>query len=149
MKVTVKITGDKAILGSLSLMNVKGRIRLGQAVDRSSAAILVGAQARVPKRSGELAKTLRRKISPSGLSATIMAGYGQLARKGKAAGARARGIKVNDGKGVYAPVVEFGSSTSPAQPFLFPALEAEKPAFLAGCNAAMEHTVTDVERGTS
>ena len=145
MKVTVKITGDKAILGSLSLMNVKGRQRLEKAVDRSSANVLAGAIARVHVRSGELKKTIRRKISTSGMSATIMAGYGQLERKGKAAGKRARGIKVNQGKGVYAPVEEFGSQTNPANPFLFPALEAEKPAFYADCEKAMDATCAEVK----
>jgi HK97 gp10 family phage protein len=142
MRVSVKITGDKALIGSLSLMNVVGRMQLERAVDRSSAAILAGAQERVPQLTGELKKTLRRKISATGMSAAIMAGYGELQRKGKAAGIRARGGKANDTKGVYAPVIEFGSARSPAHPFLFPALDAEKPAFIAACNAAMDTTVS-------
>jgi hypothetical protein len=146
MKVTVKITGDRAILGSLSMLDLAGRGRLERQVDTSSARILEGAQERVPKRTMELYKTLRRKIARSGLSATIMAGYGELARKGKAAGARSRGLKVNEGKGVYAPVVEFGSQKSPAEPFLFPSLEAEKPAFIAGCGVALRGAVADAEK---
>lgn len=148
MKVTVKVTGDKAILGSLSLLNVAGRRRLERQVDKSSAAIEAGAKARVPKRTGELEKTIRRKVSRSGMSAAVMAGYGELARKGKAKGARSRGQKVNDGKGVYAPVVEFGSQTNPAEPFMFPALEAEKPSFIAGCNDALKGAVADAEKAT-
>lgn len=146
MKVTVKVTGDRAIIGSLSMLDMAGRNRLEKAVDTSSAKILAGAQARVPRRSGELAKTLRRKVSSSKLSATIMAGYGELARKGKARVARARGVAVNEGAGVYAPVVEFGSQRSPAEPFLFPALEAEKPSFIAVCGDALKGAVNDAEK---
>jgi HK97 gp10 family phage protein len=146
MRVSVKITGARAIIGSLTLMNVVARMQLERAIDRSSAAILAGAQERVPQLTGELKKTLRRKISASGMSAAIMAGYGELQRKGKAAGIRARGGKANDTKGVYAPVVEFGSKRSAARPFLFPALEAEKPSFIAACNTAMNNTVAAAEK---
>jgi HK97 gp10 family phage protein len=147
MRVSVKVTGDKAIIGALSMMNVVGRMQLERAVDTSSAAILAGALARVPSVTGELKKSLRRKISKSGMSAAIMAGYGELQRKGKAAGIRARGGRANDTKGVYAPVVEFGSARSVAKPFLFPALEAEKPSFIAACNTAMNNTVATAEKG--
>jgi hypothetical protein len=75
-----------------------------------------------------------------------MAGYGQMARKGRAKAARTRGQKVNQGKGVYAPAVEFGSMGKPAEPFLFPALEAESSAFVAGCGAAMDQAIGDAVR---
>ena len=147
MRVSVKVTGARAIIGSLSMMDVVARMHLEHAVDVSSAAILAGALERVPRLTGELAKTLRRKISRTGMSAAIMAGHGELTRKGKSQGLRAKGLAVNAGKGVYAPVVEFGSATNPAHPFLFPALEAEKPAFLAACELAMHKTVDTAERG--
>lgn len=37
----------------------------------------------------------------------------------------------------YAPFVEFGTSKSPAQPFLFPAAEDERPEFLAKIKKVM------------
>ena len=154
MKITVKLSGFKELAGSLSALNVLGRLRLQKQVDRSSANILAGATARVPvgnagdPHAGELKKSLRRKIAPSGLSAKIMAGYGEMARKGEAAGARTRGRKVNEGKGVYAPAIEFGSVGKPAHPFLFPALEAEAPAFVAGTAAALNQAIGDaVKKG--
>lgn len=154
MKVTVKMSGFKELTGSLSMINVAGRVRLEKAVDTSSAAILSGAQARVPVGSaddphaGDLKKSLRRKISSSGMSAAIMAGFGQMARKGRAKAARTRGEKVNVGKGVYAPAVEFGSEGKPAEPFLYPALNAEAPAFVARCSEAMGQAIGDaVKKG--
>lgn len=154
MKVTVKMSGFKELAGSLSLVNVAGRVRLEKQVDTSSAAILAGAQARVPvggagdPHAGELKKSLRRKISASGMSAAVMAGFGQMARKGSARAARARGEKVNQGKGIYAPAVEFGAMGKPAEPFLFPALEAESSAFVAGCSRALDQALGDaVKKG--
>lgn len=143
MKITVKMTGFQSLIGSLSMFNVEGRKRLERAVDRSSANIEAGAKSRVPKLTGELEKSIRRKIAPSGMSATIMAGFGQMARKGKARAARAKGEKVNQGKGIYAPAIEFGSLNKPAEPFLFPALEAESSAFASACGAAMNETLGD------
>lgn len=148
MKISVKMSGFKPLIGSLSLFNVAGRKRLAQAVDQSSAKIEAGAKARAPQRSGELVKTIRRKLAPNKMSAAIMAGHGQMARKGKAKAARAKGQKVNQGKGVYAPAIEFGSVGKPAQPFLFPALAAEANAFVAACGSAMDQALGDaVKKG--
>lgn len=148
MKVSVKMSGFKELVGSLSMFNVAGRKRLAQAVDRSSARIEAGAKARVPKLSGELEKSIRRKMAPSGMSAAIMAGHGEMARKGKATTARSKGQRVNQGKGVYAPAVEFGSVGKPAEPFLFPALHAESGAFAAACGTAMDQALGDaVKKG--
>jgi HK97 gp10 family phage protein len=150
MKVTVKISGFEDLIGSLGLMDVSARTKLAKAVDHSSANILAGAQERVPvggahdPHPGELKKTLRRKISRDGLSAMIMAGYGEMAHKGGELGRkRSRGAKVNEGRGVYAPAVEFGSMGKPEHPFLRPARDAEAGPFVAACGEAMKQVLDE------
>lgn len=42
----------------------------------------------------------------------------------------------------YAPFVEFGSRKSQAQPFLSPAVEAERPAFEAACASLLGRVIS-------
>lgn len=47
----------------------------------------------------------------------------------------------------YAPFVEFGTSRSPAQPFLFPAFEAIRPHFQADVSAAIRSAAAELRAG--
>jgi hypothetical protein len=143
MKVVVTIQHPNGPANQFTAMRLATHRRVIAQVADSAAAILAGALSRVPVATGTLKSTLRLQIAKSGYAARIMAGYGQLAK----AGGAARQIRAGGaGKGSYAPVVEFGSKRSKAVPFLFPALEEERPHFIAGVNDALGGAVHDAEK---
>ena len=95
---------------------------------------------------GELRDTIRSRIieDEGGVAGFVLAGYGKLPRrlKGKATSKRTKAAKARRQKrtmgpltreeaklGAYAMVIEYGSPREgkAAQPYLRPALEAEKP----------------------
>lgn len=78
------------------------RNQINEATDATRKAIVEGAKARVPVRTGELKRSIRSTMDK---------------RRGKAkVSARAR----------HAHLVEFGTVNMPAKPFLQPAAEAER-----------------------
>lgn len=74
-------------------------------VQKTADDIVAGAQQRAPVRTGALRDSIHRE--GAGSSATVIAGV------------------------LYAVFVEYGTSRMGAQPFFWPALEAERPIYLA------------------
>ena len=148
MKVSVTITGGHAFVGQFKLLNFAATDRLSRVVERSTKAVEAGALARVPKGTGELASTIRSRYRPDKLRGTVMAGKGDLPRAGKAAKRTRAGNAVKPGRGAYAPIVEYGSHDPIRQPepFMHPAAEAERPAFIAAATSALSGAVADVDR---
>jgi hypothetical protein len=144
----------------IRLMNEHTRSNVKEAVRRGTREVDAGAEARAPKRSGELASTIRDEYSKSGLVGYAKAGYGKLTRRSRAttpegkakAQARRENMKLqlalaNTSKqalsvvnlGVYAPVVERGDKRrhKPARPFMVPAFKAAKPAIMSEMKTAL------------
>lgn len=144
----------------IKLMNEHTRSNVKGAVRRGTAAVVSGAESRAPKRSGELASTIRAEFSESGLIGYAKVGYGKLTRRSRAttpegkakAQARRENMKLqfalaNTSKqalsvmnlGVYAPVVERGDKRrhKPARPFMIPAFKAAKPAIMSEMKTAL------------
>lgn len=160
-------TGAKVVLQNvekfnreIKLMNERTRSNVKGAVRRGTQAVVAGAESRAPKRSGELASTIRDEYSESGLIGYAKAGYGKLTRRSRAttpegkakAQVRRENAKLqlalaNTSKqamsvaslGVYAPVVERGDKRrhKPARPFMIPAFKAAKPTIMSEMKEAL------------
>jgi HK97 gp10 family phage protein len=100
------VRGVEQALRNLRRAERAGRRELADQVRVSSRNIVKGARARVRRRTGRLRRSIRYRRTNFGLTSRIYptAWYGRL--------------------------VEFGTKHAPAKPFLFPAFEAEKPAFV-------------------
>lgn len=144
----------------IKLMNEHTRTNVKGAIQRGTRAVAAGAVSRAPKRSGELASTIRDEYSASGLVGYVKAGYGKLQRRSRATTAKgaanakdrrekmkARFAAAGTSKaalaaanlGVYAPVVERGDKRrhKPARPFLVPSLKAATPTINAEVTTAL------------
>jgi hypothetical protein len=137
----------------LELMDAGTRQRTIDAIDRGTRAVVAKGRARAPKRSGELAGTVRAEFSKNKLVGYAKVGFGKLLRKSRAgttaglarakerreknryklalAGTSIQAMSVID-LGVYAPVVERGDKkrNKPAKPFMYPSLAEEKPGIM-------------------
>jgi HK97 gp10 family phage protein len=89
------------------------------AEDRGGQAVLAGAEARVPVDTGALRDSLHTEEDPSG--GTLV------------------GTDIP-----YAVFVEYGTSDTPAQPFLRPALDAEQAEIAAGMALALNAAIRSV-----
>ena len=143
VQIAATIEGVRRATTALLLARDDVRARVVVVVARSTKAVEAGAKARVAHRTDELANTIRSEISSDGLIGFVEAGFGSLKRS---RGKRGRNIASLRGSqqgpvapGIYAAVVEFGDAKNnkPAEPYMFPAFDAEKPEFAAGVRAAL------------
>lgn len=121
---SLKLVGMDRAAMKLAMIEPEVRGHVVSAIEQSTGEGLAAARARVPRFTGELESTLRRRYSRNGLIGYVEAGYGELARKGRKGESRKsralRGMREGPQlRGIYAPVVEFRD-----HPFLVPALES-------------------------
>lgn len=127
--ITAELVGFDKAAKRLLMLNPAVSARVVPEIRKSVQEMLGIARSLVPRKSGELAGTLRTRFSAKGFVGYLDAGYGVLPRnrkglKGRVARARRRKeLLTSKMPGVYAPVVEFGSRRSKASPFMVPALE--------------------------
>lgn len=161
-KIVMTIEGDHAVTNLFRSMTPEIVVELRSAVHETTRAVEQGAKMRAPVSAGgresrkakrrpgpgELRDTIRAEFSDDLLTGYVRAGYGKLRRrlKGKAKSKRTKAARARRAAagaqtdlGVYAMAVEYGSPRRgiPAQPFLRPALEAEKPRHQQRVAAAM------------
>ena len=148
------LVGLKQCINVFRMASPAVKRRLGVVVRSRTDAVLRGAEARVPVRSSELKDTLRASYGtpsdPDALMGFVMAGYGSLKRRLRGGNKRSQSAywlrkyrgKMQQGPklpGEYAMVVEFGDAkrNKPAEPYLFPALEEQRPLLIAEATAAV------------
>lgn len=148
------IVGLKQCVNVFRMASPEVKKRLKVVVHSRTDAVLRGAEARVPVRSSELKNTLRASYGtptdPDALMGFVMAGYGSLKRRLRGSNKRTQSAywlrkyrgKMQQGPklpGEYAMVVEFGDAkrNKPAEPYLFPALEEQRPLLVAEATAAV------------
>jgi HK97 gp10 family phage protein len=85
-------------------------------VKRSALNVQNGARRRAPVDTGRLRNSITHETTPNGLAARV-------------------GTNVE-----YAPFQEFGTRRNAARPFLFPAMEQERPKFLKRLESALKKT---------
>lgn len=117
--------------------------RVQEATRQTALEVAADARSRVPVRTGELRNTIRAEPGDkSPYVWFVKAGFGKLKRpKGRASrvGTRRRPkVTAIGSPGIYAAVIEFGSSTKPARPFMFPALEAARSGHIARVSRAIK-----------
>ena len=104
---SVRVEGMPELRSALRRVSVAAERSTRSSVKRTAEAVEADARARAPRRTGELANSITHEIDPDGLNATI-------------------------GTNLWrAHFAEFGTRHSPEQPFLFPALEANRGGFIA------------------
>jgi Bacteriophage protein of unknown function (DUF646). len=161
-KVTTLLEGVPQLVRALRMTDEATRKHTVAAIERGTKRVTAGAKARVPKRSGELAYTIRDEYSKDGMVGYVKAGYGTLPRsrssRGMGAKSRANALARREQRrlttrlaptskkalatadlGIYGPVVEHGDRRrhKPAHPYMVPAFQAEK-----------QSIVTDLGDGT-
>lgn len=153
--IATEVTGIRDVVNALRILQPETQERLRAVVRESATAAVAGAKSRVPVLSGELAGTIRADYTKDGLVAFVKAGFGTLKRRSRAKvgskrRGRARAKQLGPIEpGIYAMVVEFGSTTQPAQPYLFPAIEAVRPGHLARAEKALHDAVAAADRAGS
>ncbi len=155
MSLNVKFILDSAakFAREMELLDAETKTRTKQAIERGTRAVVAKAKARAPKRSGELAYSVRAEFSKNGMVGYAKAGFGKLLRRSRAATqkgqerAQRRGEQnklnyalANNSRqalsssdiGVYAPVVERGDPRRHHRPhpFMIPSLAEEKPTII-------------------
>lgn len=141
MKLYITMTGLPELRRAFDNVTPEIERALAREVRTTTLEVVDGAKSRVPVLSGELRDTIRADFSANGLFGFIKAGYGNLRRRthAKIDSKRRRRRKAADtSPGVYAMVVEFGSTKQAAQPYMFPALEAARAGFESRAEAALE-----------
>lgn len=103
----VRIEGMPKLRAALLRVTGEAERTTQREVKRSALNVQNGARLRVPVDTGRLRNSIAHEIDESGLNATI-------------------GTNTE-----YAPFVEFGTRRMRERPYLFPALEEERAAFLA------------------
>jgi HK97 gp10 family phage protein len=101
--VTMEVKGIKEALADIAKYDQKIQLAVEAAIEKGVKNIGEAAQNRAPVKSGKLKKSGRAKFNKA-----TMTGYASFSAR-------------------YAHIVEFGSVTSPAQPFLFPSFQEEVP----------------------
>ena len=150
----MQVYGTRQLWRTLDRASAEMRRRVATAVAFTAQEVANGARARVPKDTGELASTIRAEPTTNPFVWFVKAGYGNLPRRRRAAAAgsgtrrRPRVTRVEQ-PGAYAAVVEFGSRARniPAQPFMFPALEASHGRHVARIARAMQDGAAAGTRG--
>ena len=140
MASVVKLEGLRELEDSLKQFSRStGKNVLGRALAKAAEPIRAAAEAKAPKDTGALQMSIktkiRRNLRNKGMVLAVigpeMGAYRQLqnpvayAAKGVRAG-KSRTYQVGSTPGVYGNWIEFGTSDTPAQPFMRPAWEAHK-----------------------
>lgn len=150
--ITAQLIGFDKAAKRLLMLNPAISARVVPVIRESTEQMKAIALGLVPRKSGELAATLRTRFSAKGFVGYLDAGYGILPRRkkgvtGKLAGIRRRKELLNSKTpGVYAPVVEFGSQRSKPSPFMIPALEQVRGKHAERITDAIKQGIEDIAR---
>jgi HK97 gp10 family phage protein len=109
MKMKTEIQGLEKLLSELTAFEDNKKSDVSQIVKETAFRVQAGAKQRSPVDTGHLKRNIKVEIASDELSALV--------------GTRKEDVG-------YAEHVEFGTSRSPAQPFLFPSAEEEYPEYL-------------------
>lgn len=150
--ILVTLDGVRQVQRSLQLLDSGTRARCIKAVDASADEAVQEAEARVPRLTEELARTIRKKTLPDGLTAFLQVGFGTLKRRSRSKLGRKSRRKPKLGPiepGIYAMVVEFGDAArnKPAEPYMVPAIEVTRPHHQARIAAALQGAALAAEQG--
>jgi HK97 gp10 family phage protein len=105
--VSVEIKGIEGLINRAKLLVPRIKAGVQQTVAETALLIESDAKQFAPVDTGRLRSSIHAEIAPNGLSASVEAGVG------------------------YAVFLEFGTRRQRAQPFLFPAYEKNRAAFVA------------------
>lgn len=155
--VTVTIKGLQRASDAFRMLDAESRKRVRAGVIASLAEAKAIALTLVPRRTEELAATIRTEMPPDETGVRpigyLMAGYGSLKRRSRAKTARgkARHRKLtlaNTQPGVYAMVEEFGDAkrNHAAHPYIVPAIEQTRPHHMQRMADAMKNSVDAAAR---
>jgi len=139
----VQVEGASNLVRAMKLLNTETNARCREAVAASLEEAAADARSRVPVDTGELKATIRTEVMANYPKGWLEVGYGTLRRRSRSTGKRKSRRKAqtleNTQPGVYAMVVEFGDArrNKPAEPFITPAIEAERPKHLARIQSAL------------
>lgn len=150
----MEILGAKRLMRVFSNASLEARQRVAHAVKVTAEEVAQGARLRVPKRTGELMRTIRTVPTSSPFRWLVSAGFGSLKRRSRSRTTKRRrptAIQLGPvAPGIYAMVVEFGSQAGrarqPAQPFMFPAIAAARPHHIARVRQALIETTNVAAR---
>lgn len=106
MSVTIKVDGLDKVLGSIKKFTEEVKDNIKKAVEESSINVAGKAKQKVPIDTGNLKRAITHKMLDEGYTGEIGT------------------YDVH-----YAPHVEYGTSRTPAKPYLHPSLEEELPNF--------------------
>jgi hypothetical protein len=170
VKITTVLEGVPNFVRAVQRTDERTRVETIAAVKRGAEIVAAKARARAPRRSGELAETIRPEPSKNEMVFYVKAGYGKLLRRSRANSSqraakqfakqqsRREGNKLqlalaNNSRqalsvvdlGVYAPVVERGDRRrhKPKRPFLVPSLVEEREAIAADIKRAPERAARE------
>ncbi|MFK7695402.1 HK97-gp10 family putative phage morphogenesis protein [Paenibacillus sp. HJGM_3] len=116
-KIKLKLIGVDEMLGTFSRFDKETRQAVRKVVKTSATRIRKAAQTRIRVDTGKMKKTIRVKYSSDGLSAEI------------------------GPNSPFAHLVEFGTTHSPAYPFMTPTAEEQKPLYVKDMEAALKAAV--------
>lgn len=146
MNITMVLTGVPELLRAFELTDAGTRVRTIAAIKKGTEAVEAGALQRVPRKTGELAGTIRAEYSNDGMTGLVKVGYGKLLRRSTSAteagkkrlATKRRRLGSKSGLGSYGPVIERGDPRRhrAAHPFLVPALTQATPQIKADVAAA-------------
>lgn len=108
----IKLEGVPGLLNKLRLLRTRTREAVQTAVAQTALLVETDAKLFAPVDTGRMRSSINANIAPNGLSASV------------------------DVATDYAVFVEFGTRTQAAQPFLGPAYEKNRLAFLSNLKAA-------------
>ncbi len=143
MRVSVKIVGDKELIGRLGAYQVAAAAKIQRAVSVAAINVEMGAKMRCPVDTGRLRSSIgiRWSVDRMGASVGTNVVYAMAIEFGLPGGVmtpksgRVMRWIGPDGNPVYARSVRM--PPRPARPFLFPAWEAERPRFIAAVTEAL------------
>lgn len=153
-KFNLVVEGVERAVVAFKLANEDIGRRVRARVAMTTSRVVAGAKSRVHKRSGELAGTIRGELLAGGLVGLAKVGYGTLKRRSRSvAGGKRRRSRVQGPvqPGIYAMVVEYGDqrNNKPAEPFMYPAADAELPGYHEGLREDLRGAVVKAESGGS
>lgn len=109
MKMNMELKGLEQLINKLQDYQVDKKAEVSEIVKETAFKIQAGAKQRAPVDTGHMKRNIKVDIASDEMSAEI--------------GTRGDDVE-------YSVHVEFGTKNTPAQPFLFPAYEDERPEYL-------------------
>ena len=156
--VRATLRGAETVKASLLLLDSKTRAGCYDATRTALVVVKSATLARVHRRSGELASTVRTSMDPDYPRGYLQIGYGSLQRRLKGGNHRSQIAywlrkyqpkESADMPGVYAMVEEFGDAKRhhAAHPAVVPSIEEERPIYRQAIADVLKDAAHAAERG--